>query len=397
MSAAAIRSLFVSCGEVSGDIYLAAFIRRVLARRPELSGQIWGMTGPLSSGAAASAGDWPRWSYEELQIMGILEVLPALPRILRLRRAMVRAIMDQPPGRRPDAVVLVDSPDYHLALAASLRRAGYGGRIVSLVPPTVWAWRSGRTVNLKRDFDLCLPLFSFEHRFLEERGVHSLWRAHPLVKELQDCHAPEELKRRLAEAGPGAKPIALMAGSRRYDIKNHLDILLGTARILRGEGYLPLFSIAPGLAAPLAAELRERTRAEGFETWEGEGRGLMDACWAVAGVSGTVAVEAMMLRRFMVVIYNLQPLTYALLKRLVRTPCISIPNCLADGPVYPELLCGDATPERIVGELRRYLETPELKAEVDGRLERARSAMGTEDAADFWAECVLASCASQEL
>ena len=383
MSAA--RSLFVSCGEVSGDVYAADFLRRLQEREPALAGRVWGMMGPRAEAACPDLGNWPHWSYEELQIMGLGEALRALPRILRLRHAMVRAVMEA----QPEAVVLIDSPDYHLPLASALRRAGYGGRVVSLIPPTVWAWRSGRTKALRRDFDLCLPLFSFEDRFLSERGVRSLWRAHPLASELRGCCAPEELTRRIG----GARAIALMPGSRRYDIKHHLDVLLGTAHILRDEGYLPVFSIAPGLAAPLADELRERTR--GFETWDGEGRGLLVACRASVGVSGTVAVEAMALRRFMVVIYNVRPLTRVLLKALVRTPYISIPNCLTEAPVYPELLCGNAVPERIVKELRRYLEDPVLRAEVDGRLDRGREAMGTEDAADFWAECVIGLCAGR--
>ena len=380
-------NLFVSCGEVSGDLYAADFITEVLARAPELQGNVWGMMGPRAGAACRDPGGRPRWSYEELKLMGILEVIPALPRVLRLRRAMVQAIME----RRPGAAVLIDSPDYHLPLAAALRRAGYAGRIVSLIPPTVWAWRSGRVKNLRRDFDLCLPLFSFEHKFLLERGARSLWSAHPLVWNLRGCVVPEALQRRLE----GARPIALIPGSRRYDIRFHLDILLGAADLLRGEGYLPVFSVAPGLSPDLAEELRARVPERGFETWEGEGRELMAACLAVAGVSGTVAVEAMLLRRFMVVIYNMNPVTKAILSRLVRIPHISIPNLLletgkrADTSVYPELLCRDATPEGIVRELRRYLDAPALREETDRRLEAARGFMGTGNAAAFWAERVL--------
>lgn len=378
-------SLFVSCGEVSGDLYEGDLIRALLAQAPELRGSIWGMMGPRGESACGDLGSWPHWSYEELKLMGIVEVIPALPRVLRLRREMARAILEH----RPDAVVLIDSPDFHLALASLLRRRGYDGRIVSLSPPTVWGWRSGRTKNLRRDFDLCLPLFSFENHFLLDHGVKSLWRSHPLVTDLAGCHAPEELRRRFE----GARPIALMPGSRDYDIRFHLDILLRTAAILRDEGELPVFSVAPGLRPALAEELERRVAERGFETWEGEGRELMDASLAVAGVSGTVAVEAMLLRRFMVVIYRLSRPTWLVLRALVRAPHISIPNYLAEEPgggrLYPELLCGDATPERIVGELRRYLDDPGLRAETDRRLERAREAMGTEDAPAFWADCVL--------
>ena len=382
-------SLFVSCGEVSGDLYAAGLVRALLRRRPALRGRIWGMMGPRTEEACGElAPDLPHWSYEELKLMGITEVLPAVPRLLRLRRTMVRAILE----RRPEAVVVVDSPDFHLSLVSRLRRAGYGGsdekmgKTVCLATPTVWAWRSGRVRALRRDFDLCLPLFSFEHRYLIERGVNSRWAVHPLVEGLGGCRAPEALRRRIGDA----RVIALMPGSRRYDIRYHLEQLMGAARILRDDGRLPIFSIAPGLSSALAAELRERL--EGFETWDGEGRELMEAAEAVAGVSGTVAVEAMLLRRYMVVIYNGNAVSWAIARALVRIPYISIPNYLAGPPgtpLYPELLRGDAQPERIVQELYRYTDDPTVRSEADRRMEEAREAMGTGDAAAFWAESIL--------
>nr|WP_315098995.1 lipid-A-disaccharide synthase [uncultured Fretibacterium sp.] len=376
-------SLFVSCGEVSGDLYAAGLVRALLRRRSALRGRIWGMMGPRTEEACGEfAPDLPRWSYEELKLMGITEVLPAIPRLLQLRRTMVRAILE----RRPEAVVVVDSPDFHLGLVSRLRCAGYGGKTVYLATPTVWAWRSGRVRALRRDFDLCLPLFSFEHRYLAERGVNSRWAVHPLVEGLKGCRAPEALRRRTGRA----RVIALMPGSRRYDIRYHLERLMGAARILRDDGRLPIFSIAPGLSPALAAELRERL--EGFETWDGEGRELMEAAEAVAGVSGTVAVEAMLLRRYMVVIYNGNAVSWAIARALVRIPYISIPNYLAGPPgtpLYPELLRGDARPERIVQELYRYTDDPAVRSEADRRMEEGRDAMGVGNAAGFWAEAIL--------
>ncbi len=370
-----MKNIFVSCGEVSGDIYAGDFIRELL--RIDDSLNIWGMLGT----EGVRAGGRAVWSYEELKLMGIIEVIPALPRLLRLMRNITREIMNV----KPDAVVLIDCPDFHLFLARSLRKSGYTGKIISLIPPTVWAWRAGRVKNLKRDFDLCLPLFSFEHKFLLDRNVNSLWKAHPLVHDLEGVKVPESFTHRF----PGQKVIALMPGSRRYDINYHLDILLGTAEILQAKGYLPVFSVAPGLSADLAAELRGRVSASGFELWNGEGRELMLGSLAAAGVSGTVAVEAMLLCRYMVVIYNMKRMTYALLKHLVRTKNISIPNMLTGKQVYPELLCGAATPERITQELEGYLNDDRKRKEIDARLLEARGSMGNENAARFWAKCVM--------
>ena len=368
-------NIFISCGEVSGDIYAADLIRELLKISPD--SKIWGMLGTESVKAGGSA----KWSYEELKLMGIIEILPAIPRILRLKNNIVREIIKS----NPDIAVLVDSPDFNLILARSLRKAGYNGKIISLIPPTVWAWRSGRVKNLKRDFDLCLPLFLFEHKFLIDHGVKSLWKAHPLVHDLKNVRVSQEFANKFADK----KVIALMPGSRRYDINFHLDILLGTAEILREKNYCPVFSVAQGLTKNLADELRERVKISGFDLWDGEGRELMCGSLAVAGVSGTVAVEAMLLSRYMVVIYNMKKITHAILKRLVHVKNISIPNYLTDRQLYPELLCEEATPARIVNELEKYLLDDNTKSAIDSGLNDAKKLMGTDNAAEFWAECVF--------
>ncbi len=370
-----MKKIFVSCGEVSGDIYAGDFIREVLKINPEI--KISGMLGPNGERAGGVA----KWSYEELKLMGILEIIPALPKIFKLRRDITNEIIKS----NPDAVVLIDSPDFHLMLAKSLRKNNYAGKIICLITPTVWAWRAGRVENLKRDFDLCLPLFYFEHKFLKERGVNSKWRAHPLVHDLENVKISEEFLKRFGDS----KIIALMPGSRRYDIDFHLEILIAAAKLLKEKKFLPIFSIAPGLSENLADELRNRVQEAGFEFWEGEGRELMLASQAVAGVSGTVAVEAMLLNRFMVVIYNMKKLNYMILKRLVRVKKISMPNLLTGREVYPELLCENATGERIFDEIENYLKNPERKNLIDSTLTEGRRLMGDCNAAEFWALCVV--------
>lgn len=369
------ENIFISCGEVSGDIYAGEFIREYLKINPDA--KIWGMLG--SEGV--KAGGEERYSYEELKLMGILEVIPALPRIFKLKNRIANEIVKT----NPDAVVLIDSPDYHLMLAHTLRKLGYSGKIVSLIPPTVWAWRTGRVKNLKRDFDFCLPLFSFEHKFLISHDVNSFWKAHPLVHNMKNVKLSEAFMKRFGHE----RIIALMPGSRHYDIKHHLDTLIGTAEILRHEKkFLPVFSVAPGLSEELSDELMRRVNDSGFEFWNGEGRELMLGSCAVAGVSGTVAVEAMMLNRFMVVIYNMNRIIYAILKRIVHVKNISVPNMLTDKQIFPELLCDDATPANIVRELHCYLDDDVRRSEIDSLLDEAKMLMGEENAASFWADCI---------
>ncbi len=377
-------NIFVSCGEPSGDLYAADFVKELLAAAPQTQkaaapcdANIWGMYGPVTQNILNKS---PVWDYEQLKLMGFLEVIPAIPRILKLKNEIVNSIINE----QPDAVILVDCPDFHLMLAKSLRKRNYQGKIISLIPPTVWAWREGRIKNLKRDFDLCLPLFKFEHEFLISRGVKSLWSAHPLFWDLKDFKAPESLYKKFDTS----RLVAIMPGSRRYDIKYHLDILIETAKILKRDGYLPVFSIASGLSPDLAVELREKLKLNNCEFIEG-GRELMAASQAVIAVSGTVAVEAMLLRRFTVVIYNMNKFSYFILKRLVHVKNISTPNYMADKMIFPELLCENANPERIINELYNYLNNQDVKADIDAGIERARLNMGDKNAAEFWVQCVL--------
>ena len=370
-----MKKIFVSCGEVSGDIYAGDLVREILKINSEI--EIYGMLGHEGE----KAGGIAKWSYEELKLMGIFEILPAIPRILRLKNEITKEIIKS----NPEAAILIDSPDFNLMLAKSLRKSGYKNKIISLIPPTVWAWRSGRIKNLKRDFDLCLPLFYFEHKFLLEHNVKSLWRSHPLVHDLKNVKLSDDFKRRFKDE----KIIALMPGSRSYDINFHIEILLRTAKLLREKNYLPVFSVAKGLTKNLADKLKTRVKDLGFEIWEGEGRELMLGSCAVAGVSGTVAVEAMLLNKFMVVIYNMKKITHEILKRLVHVEKISIPNYLASSQVYPELICEEARPEKIVDELEKYLNDEKNKSEIDFRLNEAKKLMGNENAAEFWAESIM--------
>ena len=122
-------NLFISCGEVSGDLYAGDFIKEFLKISPDA--KIWGM---LGANAIKNGGE-AVWSYDELKLMGIIEILPALPRIFKLKASIVKEVL----RRNPDAAILIDSPDFNLMLAKNLRCSGYSGQIISLVPPTVWA------------------------------------------------------------------------------------------------------------------------------------------------------------------------------------------------------------------------------------------------------------------
>ncbi len=367
------RGIFFSCGEVSGDGYAAAVLEAL--RRRGFSGPLFGMGGSLAAGAGAEIVSDSR----ALHLMGVADVLPAIPRLLRLKQSLVGLIL----SRRPGVVLLIDSPDFHRPLAASLRRSGWRGPIVYAVPPTVWAWRSGRVKNLRRDTDLCLPLFRFEHEYLLKAGINSAWKGHPLVDEFSSP-LPKETD---------PKQIALLPGSRRSEVVRLLPPLKECASLLKDRGYRPVFSIAPGMPEDLRNRLRDELK--GHETWEGPGRDLLASSAAAAGASGTVAVEAMMLGKFMAVLYRGGFLSWLAWKTLVKTPRISIPNLLAGEELYPEFIQGRATGRNAFSALLGFLEDERAAEHIRVGLLSARRAMGLPGAVDFWAERLEALLSGQ--
>ena len=365
-------NIFVSAGEASGDHLASSLVSALKERVPGLG--CWGMGGRESKAAGLEA----EWPGEALQLMGIGEVLSSIPRLLRLKDAICRRVGEE----KPEVVVVVDSPDFHCPLIRQLRRAGYGGAVVYLAPPQVWAWRSGRASFLREACNLCLPLFDFEHEFLAERGVPSAWAGHPFVDEfpgLQEERGDEPRRRR----------VALLPGSRSSEVRRLLPVLQETAGILEARGLEPVFSIAPGLNAGerewLAGALA------GFRTDSREGRALMKDSCCVIGASGTAAVEAMMLDRFMVVLYRVSLSSELVFRLFVKTPHISIPNRLAGSRLFPELVQGGVQPDAIMEHLDGYWADEGKRESFHERLKMARSRMGEPKVAGFWARMVLDS------
>jgi lipid-A-disaccharide synthase len=365
-------TLFVGCGEASGDRYAARIAESL--RLCGYGGELFGRVGHLGE----AAGIRRDFDAGELAILGITEAIGALPRLRRALDGTAQAIRD----RNPDAVILIDAPDFHLPLARRIRALGYGGPIVDVAPPTVWAWRRGRLRTLRGAFTLCLPLFAFEHRFLAGNGVRSLWRGHPLLDDWsgRPCRPPAE----------GDRRIALLPGSRQSEVLRLLPVLEDAARRLAESGFEPVFSVAPGLREETADLLGRRLARSGFRTDGAPGADLMARSACVIGASGTATLEALLSDRYMVVLFRTGLLNWTIARLFIRTPYIGIPNLVAEEPLFPELIQDRATGEGAAAEARAYLDSPERRKDRAVRMDSARRRLGRPGVYRFWAESLLA-------
>ena len=338
-------------GEASGDLLGAALVRALRARFPQA--EFFGVTGPRMREAGCDSVD----SIERLSVMGLAEVLPKIPDILRLRRELIRRFS----ADRPDCIIGIDAPDFNLPLERRLRRRGMP--TVHVVSPTVWAWRPGRVKNIARAVDLILCLFPFEPRFYAAHQVRAEYIGHPLAEELADPLSREGARRLLDL--PDAPCVAILPGSRGGELKYLAEPFVRTAAWLAQR--LPELSFVVPLAKPALRPAFERAVAEHaprlrWKLVDGYSREAMRAADAVLLASGTATLECLLLDRPMVVSYRTSALTARLVRMLIKIERVSLPNLLCQEPVVPEYLQEQADVAHLGPAVLDLLSQPEARA-----------------------------------
>nr|WP_164486544.1 lipid-A-disaccharide synthase [Pseudomonas chlororaphis] len=330
-------------GEASGDILGAGLMRALKAQHPAV--EFIGVGGPLMQ----AQGLVSYFPMERLAVMGLVEVLGRLRELLARRKKLVQTLI----AEKPDVFIGIDAPDFNLNIELQLRQAGI--KTVHYVSPSVWAWRQKRVLKIREGCDLMLTLFPFEAKFYEEKGVPVRFVGHSLADAI-----PLEADRAVARAElglPGGPLVALMPGSRGGEVGRLGALFLDAAQRLR--------TLRPGVrfVMPCASPER-RTQLEELlvgrdlplTLLSGQSHQALAACDAVLIASGTATLEALLYKRPMVVAYRLAPLTFWILKRMVKSPYISLPNLLAQRLLVPELLQDDATAEALAQTLSPLIE-----------------------------------------
>ena len=339
-------------GEASGDLLGAGLMQALREQHPHIS--FMGVGGPRME-AEGLVSEFP---MERLAVMGLVEVLGRLRELLGRRKALIAQLLDA----RPDVFIGIDAPDFVLEIEAQLHRAGIPA--VHYVSPSVWAWRQKRVLKIRDGCDLMLTLFPFEARFYEEQQVPVRFVGHPLADTipLDNDRAAARQALGLPEQG---QVVALLPGSRGGEVGRLGALFLDAAA--------QLLAVSPGVRFVLPCANAAR-RAQVEQLLEGrpplpllltDGRSheVLAACDGVLIASGTATLETLLFKRPMVVAYRVAPLTYLILKQLVKSPYISLPNLLAGRKLVPELIQHEATPERLVAELLPLLERPQQQTD----------------------------------
>ena len=357
-------------GEASGDILGCGLMQAIKQRHPDA--EFIGVGGARMEAEGLKS----FFPMERLAVMGLVEVLGRLFELLGRRRQLARDLI----AAQPDVFIGIDAPDFNLGLELKLRRAGI--KTVHYVSPSVWAWRQKRVLKIREACDLMLTLFPFEAQFYDEHQVPVRFVGHPLADAI-----PLQADRATARATldlPQDEPVvALMPGSRGGEVARLGELFLDAAIRLR--------ALRPGIhfllpcATPERREQLEQMLAGRdlpLTLLNGRSHEALAACDAVLIASGTATLEALLYKRPMVVAYRVAPLTYRVLKRLVKSPYISLPNLLAERLLVPELIQDAATPEALAQAVAPLIDGGQVQTEGFDLIHRALRRDASVSAAD---------------
>ena len=348
-------TIAIIAGEVSGDILGAGLIHALKARYPHA--KFIGIGGERM----IAEGFETLFDMEELSVMGLVEVLKHLPRLLKIRGS----IIEQLSVLKPDVFIGIDAPDFNLDVELKLKQRGI--KTIHYVSPSVWAWRQKRVYKIAAATNLVLAFLPFEKAFYDRFNVPCRFIGHTMADAIPLKPNRDEACQ-LLNLDPTQRYVAILVGSRGSEVEFLSEPFLQTAQLLH-QRYPDVKFLVPLINQKRRQQfeqIKQRVAPElDMILLDGNARAAMIAAEATLLASGTAALEAMLCKSPMVVGYRMKPFTYFLAKRLVKTQYISLPNLLADEMLVPELIQEDCNPTKLAEKLSLYLS--EDKSAVQNR------------------------------
>lgn len=342
----------IVAGEASGDLLGAGLLRALREYAPDLT--VEGIGGPRMEAEGCRS----LYPMERLAVMGLTEVIGRLRELTRIRSGLVDYFTSHP----PDVFIAVDAPDFNLTLERKLKQRGV--KTVHYVSPSVWAWRRYRLRKIRRAVDHMMVLFPFEAAFYEAQHIPVTYVGHPMA-DLIPVESDQYAARARLNLPPDGKVIALLPGSRVTEVRNLAPAFIEAARLcLRRHPGLRFIAPMAGDAVRTEFEtaLRQNADAPDVMRTDGMAQQAMAAADVVLAAGGTAVLEAMLLKRPVVMAYKVTPMSYWLASRLVKIDVFSLPNLLAGQRLVPEFIQDDVNAVNLSQAVLEYLQTPERVA-----------------------------------
>jgi lipid-A-disaccharide synthase len=343
-------------GEASGDLLAGLLLDGMKQRWPQLTAQ--GIGGPQMAARGFEA--W--WPQDKLAVRGYVEVLRHYREIVGIREQLKQRLLRAP----PTAFIGVDAPDFNLDLEGALKATGVP--TIHFVCPSIWAWRAERVDKIRRSVDHVLCIFPFEPALLQQHGIAATYVGHPLAAVIP-LEPDKAAARRALGLADGEEVVAILPGSRRSEIQYLAQRFFAAAALIRQARPDVRFvtPAAPGLKAAIEEAARSAGLAGGLQVVEGQSHAVLAACDVTLIASGTATLEAALFKRPMVIGYNMNWLSWQLMRRKKLQPWVGLPNILCGAFVVPELLQDEATPEKLSAAVLEWLAAPARISAVQQR------------------------------
>ena len=344
-------------GETSGDLLAGLMMQGIRAKWPEAN--LYGIGGPRMQAQGFKA----LWPSDKLAVRGYVEVLRHYREIVGIRKQLKAQLLAKP----PQVFVGVDAPDFNLDLEHDLKRAGIP--TVHFVCPSIWAWRAERIEKIKQSVDHVLCIFPFETDLLHAHGIPATYVGHPLAQAIP-MHVDALKARHELNLDPDRPVVALLPGSRESEITYLAERFLKAAMLL-SQQQPKLQFVLPAMPSMKSRieHLRDKVGATQVQILKGQSHAALAACDVTLIASGTATLEAALFKKPMVIAYNMNWISWQMMKRKKLQPWVGLPNILAQAFCVPELLQDQATPENMSSAILDWLSSPEKAQALVSRFE----------------------------
>ena len=369
-------------GEASGDLLAGLLLDGLQHKWPQLMAT--GIGGTQMSTRNFQA--W--WPSDKLAVRGYIEVLRHYREIVGIRKALQTRLLGDP----PDLFIGVDAPDFNLELEFQLKSRGV--KTMHYICPSIWAWRADRVEKIRQSVDHVLCLFPFEPQLLAQHGIEATFVGHPLA-QLIPMQPDKPSACKALGLDPNTPVLALLPGSRASEIKYLAPRFFAAARLLAASQ--PKLQIVLPAVPALQAQIKQMAAAAGADSLvqilQGQSYLALEACDVTLIASGTATLEAALYKRPMVIAYNMNALSWQIMRRKKLQPWVGLPNILCADFVVPELLQDQATPQALATAVRAWLDQPEKGQALNQRFSALHAGLQRDTAslATHAVEKVLAS------
>jgi len=367
-------------GEASGDLHGAKLMSAITAQLPDT--KFFGVGGKNM----AAEGCEILIPGEELAVMGIVEIVGHLPVILNAFNKLKREFYG---SNKPDALVLIDFPEFNLRLARQAKKAGIP--VLYYVSPQVWAWRRGRVKKIAAVVDSLAAIFPFEPAFYNGQDILVKYVGHPLLDEFEEAGNCQDLRPRL-QISQDKNVVGLFPGSRHNELRYMLDTLVESAQLIFDKEPEVHF-LVPVANTLSRADIQSRFPTElpvsFIESDDATIYDVASSCDTILTVSGTVTLQIALVGTPMAIFYKVSPLTYAIGKRLIKVDHAGLANIVAEERIVPEFIQDMATPQNLADEALRVLNDSRYASDMRSALEQVHTKLGEPGCSARVAEMLL--------